>query len=423
LLAVACSGSLSIEVLQLAVVLFRRLLSSDFEKISKELPAESMDRMKADLLTLIRVPADPVFKRKVCDAASELAKNLVDDNGNNMWPDFLNSLFECANSSDLVLKECALHMFAYVPGIFGNQQNKYLDVIRQMLLSCLIESPTTNLSVRTAAVKATASFILAHADEKAIIRQLQECIAPIIQLVAATILLDSDHCDQALSSLVELAEKTPQLLRPNFDPLIQFCIMGISDKNVPDSRRHSALEVIVSMSEAAPATVRKRGSQYLNQIVAHLLLMMAEIEDDEEWANADEVEDDDYESEAVIGETSLDRLSCSIGGKTILPLVISNVSAMLKHPDFKQRIAALMALSAVGEGCRSQMLPLLPEVVDGIVPFLKDSHFRVRYAACNALGQMATDFSPDFQEKFHRKGESDFISLQLNPVLILLLHQ
>ena len=403
LLAVACNASLTAELLQLAIVLFRRLLSSDFEKISKGMPAESFDRMKADLLTLVRMPSDPVFKRKVCDAASELAKNLIDDNGNNMWPEFLNSLFECANSSDVVQKECALHMFAYVPGIFGNQQNKYLDVIRQMLLSCLLESPATNLSVRTAAVKATSSFILAHADEKTIIKQLQECIAPIIQLVASTILMEADHCDQALSSLVELAEKTPQLLRPHFDPLIQFCIMGISDKNVPESRRHLALEIIISMSEAAPATVRKRGSQYLNQIVSHLLLMMADIEEDEEWANADTAEDDDYESEAVIGETSLDRLSCSIGGKTVLPLVISNVSAMLKTPDYKQRVAALMALSAVGEGCRSQMLPLLPEVVDGIIPFLKDNHFRVRYAACNALGQMATDFSPDFQEKFHRK--------------------
>ena len=30
-------------------------------------------------------------------------------------------------------------------------------------------------------------------------------------------------------------------------------------------------------------------------------------------------------------------------------------------------------------------------------------HPRVRYAACNALGQMATDFGPTFQKKFHQK--------------------
>lgn len=30
-------------------------------------------------------------------------------------------------------------------------------------------------------------------------------------------------------------------------------------------------------------------------------------------------------------------------------------------------------------------------------------HPRVRYAACNAIGQMATDFAPTFQKKFHEK--------------------
>lgn len=30
-------------------------------------------------------------------------------------------------------------------------------------------------------------------------------------------------------------------------------------------------------------------------------------------------------------------------------------------------------------------------------------HPRVRYAACNAVGQMSTDFSPIFEKKFHDK--------------------
>ena len=27
----------------------------------------------------------------------------------------------------------------------------------------------------------------------------------------------------------------------------------------------------------------------------------------------------------------------------------------------------------------------------------------MRYAACNAIGQMSTDFAPNFQKKFHEK--------------------
>lgn len=35
--------------------------------------------------------------------------------------------------------------------------------------------------------------------------------------------------------------------------------------------------------------------------------------------------------------------------------------------------------------------------------YLQDPHPRVRYAACNAIGQMSTDFANVFQKKFHDK--------------------
>ena len=41
------------------------------------------------------------------------------------------------------------------------------------------------------------------------------------------------------------------------------------------------------------------------------------------------------------------------------------------------------------------------QIVEAVIGFLQDPHPRVRYAACNAIGQMATDFAPVFQKKFH----------------------
>lgn len=38
-----------------------------------------------------------------------------------------------------------------------------------------------------------------------------------------------------------------------------------------------------------------------------------------------------------------------------------------------------------------------------LIPRSIFQHPRVRYAACNAVGQMATDFAPGFQKKFHEK--------------------
>ena len=49
------------------------------------------------------------------------------------------------------------------------------------------------------------------------------------------------------------------------------------------------------------------------------------------------------------------------------------------------------------------MEPLLNQIMEGILNFLRDGHPRVRYAACNAIGQMSTDFAPIFEKKFHDK--------------------
>jgi len=113
------------------------------------------------------------------------------------------------------------------------------------------------------------------------------------------------------------------------------------------------------------------------------------------------VDDDDHSDNNVIAESSLDRLACGLGGKVVLPHVMNALPAMLGHADWKHRFAALMAISAIGEGCHKQMEAILDEVMTGVLNFLRDPHPRVRYAACNAIGQMSTDFAPTFEKKFH----------------------
>ncbi|RWS30151.1 importin-5-like protein [Leptotrombidium deliense] len=403
LLQTISQNNVKLEVLHLSAVLLRRLIFSSYDEIAQNSSQDVIEQMKAQILLSIRTLADASSKKKLCDAAAELAKRLIDESGNNHWPEFLNMMFECVNSSDVILKECALNMLASVPGMFGNQQNRYLDVIRQMLIHCLSESPTTNLDVRSAAVKATSSFILCHDQEKVIIKHMSDCVMPIIEIIKVTMKSEGEHCDIVLKSVVDIAEKCPQFLRYQFNTLIELCLSALQDPSILEARKHLCIEIIISMAETAPSTIRKRGTPYLGQLVTQLLVMMTDVDDDAEWSNQDVVEEDDFESNSVIGETSLDRLACSVGGKTILPLIISHISQMLQNGDWKHRYAAMMAISAVGEGCHDQMLPLLMQIVDGIIPYLSDAHPRVRYAACNALGQMATDFATDFQEKFHSK--------------------
>lgn len=97
----------------------------------------------------------------------------------------------------------------------------------------------------------------------------------------------------------------------------------------------------------------------------------------------------------------MDRLANKLGGSVLLAPTFQWLPRMMTSSAWRDRHAALMAISAISEGCRDMMEAELDKILDLVVPALRDSHPRVRWAGCNALGQMSTDFAGIMQEKYH----------------------
>uniref|UniRef100_W5M780 Karyopherin (importin) beta 3 n=1 Tax=Lepisosteus oculatus TaxID=7918 RepID=W5M780_LEPOC len=377
------------EVRQMAAVLLRRLLSSAFDEVYPTLLADMQTAIKTELLMGIQMEGSPNIRKKVCDIAAELARNLIDDDGNNQWPEVLKFLFDSVNSQNVGLRESALHIFWNFPGIFGNQQQHYLEVIKRMLVQCMQDQE--HPSIRTLSARAAASFVLSNESNTAILKHFADLLPGILQVSAV-------QCSQNELILVSFEICDLISLRLTFLNSPQLC----ADTNLTNMQRQLALEVIVTLSETASAMLRKH-SNIVSQSIPQMLAMMVDLDEDAEWAMADELEDDDFDSNAVAGESALDRIACGLGGKVVLPMIKQHIMQMLQNPDWKYRHAGLMALSAIGEGCHQQMEAILNEIVSFVLLFCQDPHPRVRYAACNAIGQMATDFAPTFQKKFHDK--------------------
>jgi hypothetical protein len=358
---------------------------------------EQQAELKSQIILLLQQEVTPNLRRKICEVVAEVARNLIDDDGNNQWPEILQLLFQCANAPSPLLQESALRIFSSVPGIFGNQQNNYLTVIKDMLMKYL--DPSSNKEVRFQAVRAVVAFILLHDKEVEIQKSFSDLLPHVIMITAESIKEEEDQT--LLKLLIDMAENVPKFLRPQLENIFEMCINEFRSADAEDSWRHLALEVMVSLSENASAMVRKKAEKYIVALVPLVLQMMTELEDDDEWAVSDEITDDDTGENNVIAESALDRLACGLGGKAILPHIVSNIPAMMNNPDWKYRHAALMAISAAGEGCHKQMEAMLDNITEGTLKYLMDPHPRVRYAACNAIGQMATDFAPVFEKKFH----------------------
>lgn len=370
------------------------------------MPVESQTELKQQVLLLLQTHTTSNLKRKICEVVAEVARNLFDDDGNNQWPDILMLLFQCANATDVQMQESALRIFASVPGIFGNHEKTYLPTIKDMLMKYL--DPSSNQEVRFQAVRAVCAFVLMHDKEVEIQKFFSDLLPHVIAITADSIREEDDQT--LIKLLIDMAENVPKFLRPQLEAIFEFCIQVFSSEDVEDTFRHLALEVMVSLSENAAAMVRKKAEKYITALVPLVLKMMTDFDDDEDWATSEEVDEDSGDNN-VIAESALDRLACGLGGKAILPHIVSNIPSMLNNEDWKYRHAALMAISAAGEGCHKQMEAMLDNIMQGVLKYLMDPHPRVRYAACNAIGQMATDFAPTFQKKYHEQVIPGLLSL------------
>lgn len=61
----------------MAAVLLRRLLSSSFEEIYPSLSIDIQTAIKTELLASIQLDGASSIRKKICDVAAELARNLL----------------------------------------------------------------------------------------------------------------------------------------------------------------------------------------------------------------------------------------------------------------------------------------------------------------------------------------------------------
>lgn len=392
------NGNISVATRTLALVMLRRLISTSVEENWSGLSDTLKTTLKAELLAAVQQEQENSIRKKITDVIAELARFLIDEEGTNRWPEVLTFLFEMSSSPNVMLREASLNIFTSFPGIFGNQETHYMQVIHQLLARSLADGSKT---ISYLAVKAITAFIKNHEKEMNIIMGFKDCLPLILQNVKSSIEDNTDN-EELQKCLIEIAEIAPKYLKTVLDDVFEVCI-NVLVHNELVSRKHLALEVLVTLAENASGMVRKNASKYIPLIVPQILAMMVDLDDDPEWSIQDEIEDEDEESNPITGESAMDRLACALGGKTMLPHILTNVNSMLSHADWKYRYAGLMTLSSTAEGAHKQMETYLDQMVDGIIGFLKDPHPRVRYAACNCIGQMATDFAPTFQKKFHTK--------------------
>ena len=203
-----------------------------------------------------------------------------------------------------------------------------------------------------------------------------------------------------------------------FNSLVKFSISVIQEKDLGDQTRQNALELMATFADYAPVMCKK-DPNFTSDMVTQCLSLMTDIgvDDDDaaDWNSQEDLDMEESDLNHVAGEQCMDRLANKLGGPVMLPATFTWLPRMIHSTSWRDRHAALMAISAISEGCRDLMIGELDKVLELVVPTLEDPHSRVRFAGCNALGQMSTDFAGPMQEKYHQLVLQNIIPVLQSP--------
>lgn len=380
-----------------AAVLFRRfaIKSPIYQTFSvtdrqiDHISAPAKGEIRRILLSGFKSDQTRNVRHKLADAIAEVAKDI-----NYPWDDLLPTILQAVESNDQAMKESSFRMISTTPQIISNH-----DLNESFLKMFHSGFEDDSDDVRIATCTAFVAFF--ENLPKSTWSILSQLLPNLLNSLPRLLNNGNDTAlASVLESLIDLVLLAPKIFKPMFQTIISFCSEVSQNKELESNARLTALELLTTFSEASP-NMCKREESYSNAMVIITLKLMTEvcIDDDDcaEWNNVDDPNDEGEEDEYNAARQSLDRVALKLNGQCLANPLFQYLPHMLQSQDWRERQAALMALSSASEGCSDVLMSEIPKLLDLILPSLNDTQPRVQFACCNALGQMSTDFATVIQ--------------------------
>lgn len=99
---------------------------------------------------------------------------------------------------------------------------------------------------------------------------------------------DDQTLVDGLVVLIDLADNAPRLFRAVLPNLLTAMVTIAKDKSFEDRTRQTAVELLLTIAEAAPAMARKTPN-FAAEIIPVAMEMVTDIQDDENWYTTNDV--------------------------------------------------------------------------------------------------------------------------------------
>lgn len=392
-----------------SVILLRLLLdlpkSGDAPKnMWNAVTPEVKGLLKHSLLKCLLTETKTSIRKNACDTIADLCAVCLDANE---WPELVQCTIQLIQNENPMHKKSGFKLLGECFAFFAEELTPNMGEVVKLAKSSLADH---NASVRTETICAISNIL--EEDVLDIATQLGDTTPYIIehikQLAVSTDNAARDELERSMAGVIMIVDNNAKMLKNHiqlfFNTMIGIATSENSQPNLDQEIRCMAIEALVTLSEKKPKMALSIPNFGMN-MVACLMNAMLDIEDDSyaEWLETGE-DDDDTQRLYDAGEEGLDRLGRAleyIDDCPFMDWVLANASQFIRQSSWQHVFVGIMAISQTAEYLtEDEVEERMESILNLMMEKLKDPDFRVRFAACQTIGQIALDHQPYVQMNF-----------------------
>ncbi|ORM39719.1 Importin-5 [Babesia sp. Xinjiang] len=392
-----------------AVILLRLLLdlskSGDAPRnMWKLVTPETKALLKQSLLQCLHAETKNSIRNNACDTIADLCVTCLNTDE---WPELTRCTIQLIQNENPMYKKSGFKLLGECFSYFADELSPHLNNVVQLARNSLMDP---NASVRTETICAISNVL--EDDVLDIASQLGDATPYIIehikQLAISTDNASRDELERSMAGLIMIVDNNAKILKPHiqlfYNSMIEIAVTENAQPNLDQEIRCMAIEALVTLVEKKPKMALSIPNFGL-RMVACLMNAMLDIQDDSyaEWLETGE-DDDDIQRLYDAGEEGLDRLGRALEDIEDCPFmdwVLLQASQFITQASWQHVFVGIMAISQTVEYLtEDEVEERMPSIIKIMIDKLKDQDFRIRFAACQTIGQIALDHQPYVQITF-----------------------
>eukprot|EP01038_Epipyxis_sp_PR26KG_P010303 gene10303-13849_t len=389
LLHVFTNASIDLMLRSFAGILLRRSIELYAQSLSNEGGEDAFTTSyRQQLMNMWTFETNPILLRRLSHI---IAQSASITSWEQLLPDIINYAAAMQGVSLVLILNLIEIISEYCPeAVTDNLQNL------GSFLATFLQSDIPALQV--ACAKATVACIISIEDE-GLRSSFKPALLPIINILGET-LNRNDELDATnmMEHLVTIAEMQPIFFKGSLDAVVSAMLSVASSNTLEFSTRCMALELMVTITETAPALARRCNSLMQGLIPLSMSLMLEYEESEQDWMSGkytDEMPDDSYS----IGDGAIQRITAGIGGGSIATAILSNVQNFAQDRlDWTRRRAAVAGLARFADGSPKQFKKYFEESLKFITNSLQDPIARVRFEGIQTIGRFAAIYPEETKQ-------------------------